>query len=200
MKVFDSLLEQPFIFKLSQLPFTKQKFARILKHNDIGAAKRILDIGCGPGTNAPHFKRAQDYLGIDINERYIQMASRRYRGNFLVADATTYEVAPCNAYDFVLINSFLHHVDTLSVQRVLSQANRLLSPGGHVHSIEVVLPEHHGLSHLLARWDRGNFPRPLDEWKTLFEQHFCTVVFEPFSVVHLGVAIMDMVYFKGHRN
>jgi SAM-dependent methyltransferase len=199
MKFFDYLLEQPFLFNLSQLPFTKQKFARILRHNDLSRVRRVLDVGCGPGTNAPSFAHAA-YQGIDINPRYIQMARRRYQRDFLVADMTQYEIDSQDAYDFILINSFLHHVDTDSVHRILASTPRLLAPGGHVHSIEVVMPTQPGLSRLLARWDRGGFARPIEEWRSIFGQHLQTVVFEPFPVVHLGHALMEMVYFKGKVN
>lgn len=196
MRPFDYLFEQPVLFNLSQIPFTRQKFALIEKHNDLTRTRRVLDIGCGPGTNAVHFQNVQ-YLGIDINERYIGMARRRYRRDFVAADATTYTVAAADAFDFVLINSFLHHIDDPSVHKILSQAATLLTHDGFVHSIEVVLPPRRGLPYLLAKWDRGNFPRPLDQWHSLFTTYFNAVVFEPFSVAHLGQPIMDFVYFKG---
>jgi SAM-dependent methyltransferase len=199
MKLFEYLLEQPFFFNLSQLPFTRQKFARILKHNDLTQVRRVLDVGCGPGTNAPSFAHAH-YQGIDINARYIQMARRRYRRDFLVADMTKYEISANEAYDFILINSFLHHIDTDSVHRILARTPHLLAARGHVHSIEVVMPPKPGLSQLLARWDRGNFARPIEEWKTIFSEHLETVVFEPFPVVHLGQTLMEMVYFKGRMS
>lgn len=196
MKIFDYLLEQPFLFNISQIPFTRQKFARILKHNDLSKVRRVLDVGCGPGTNAPNFAQA-GYRGIDINDRYIRMARRRYGRDFLVADMTKYEIDSCDAYDFILINSFLHHVDTASVHRILASTPRLLASDGHVHSIEVVMPPQRGLSQLLARWDRGNFARPIEEWERIFGEHLQTVVFEPFPIVHFGQTLMEMVYFKG---
>ena len=199
MKLFDYLLEQPFLFNLSQLPFTRQKFARIVKHNDLSQVRRVLDVGCGPGTNAPSFAHAA-YRGIDINPRYIELARRRFHRDFQVADATSYLAREGSRFDFILINSFLHHIDTDSVHRILAKTPNLLAPDGHVHSIEVVMPPRRGLSLLLARWDRGNFARPIDEWKAIFNCHLKTVVFEPFPVRHLGQTLMEMVYFKGRMS
>ena len=196
MTFFEYLLEQPFLFNLSQIPFTRRKFARIQAHSDISKVRRVLDVGCGPGTNAPHFQHAY-YLGIDINERYIEIAKRRFHRDFLAADVTKYEVQPGESFDFVLLNSFLHHIDTPAVQRILAQISTLLSPDGFVHSIELVLPERRGVPYVFAKRDRGNFPRPLSEWRSLFEEHFQTVVLEPFSILHFGLPIMDLVYFKG---
>jgi len=198
MNAFDYLLEQPFFFKLSQLPFTKQKFAQILKHNDLSKVRSVLDVGCGPGTNAPRFSHAK-YLGIDINERYIQLARNRYQRDFLTADVTTSQAIPAGSYDFILLNSFLHHVDTPSTLRILSRLNELLMPGGHLHSVELVLPEHAGIPRWLAHRDRGKFPHTLSTWRELFEDKLQTVIFEPFPIRHLGQTIMELVYFKGRK-
>jgi SAM-dependent methyltransferase len=196
MKIFDRLLEQPFIFNLSQLPFSGQKFARILMHNDLRAIRAVLDVGCGPGSNAPRFAHAQ-YLGIDINERYIQLARDRYHRDFLVADVTTSDAIPAGSYDFILVNSFLHHINERDTQRVLSRASELLASDGHLHSVELVLPEKAGIPRWLALHDRGKFPRSLSIWLKIFTDKLETVIFEPFAIRHLGQTIMELVYFKG---
>ena len=196
MKFFYDLLENPFVFNLSQLPFNRQKFARILEHNDLKQVRAVLDVGCGPGTNAPCFAHAK-YLGIDINDRYIQLARRRYGRDFLVADVTTSEAIPAGPYDFILVNSFLHHIDTPDALRVLSRASKFLTADGHLHSIEPVLPENAGIPRWLALHDRGKFPRSLSAWREIFTDKLETVVFEPFPVRHLGHSIVEQVYFKG---
>jgi SAM-dependent methyltransferase len=196
MKLFDDLLELPFVFNLSQLPFSGQKFARILMHNDLKAIRAVLDVGCGPGTNAPRFAHAK-YLGIDINDRYIQLARKRYHRDFLVADVTTSDAIPAGSYDFILVNSFLHHIDTPDAQRVLSRASEFLTPDGHLHSVELVLPEKTGIPRWLAVHDRGKFPRSLSTWREIFTDRLETVIFEPFAICHLGQTIMELVYFKG---
>ena len=198
MNAFHYLLEQPFFFKLSQLPFTTQKFARILQYNDLSKVRSVLDVGCGPGTNAPRFAHA-NYLGIDINERYIQLARNRYQRDFLVADVTTSQSIPAGSYDFILLNSFLHHIDTSSALHILASLNQFLTPDGHVHSIELVLPENRGIPRWLAEHDRGKFPRTLFTWRELFEDKLQTVIFEPFPISHLGQTIMELVYFKGRK-
>jgi SAM-dependent methyltransferase len=196
MKMFHRLLEQPFVFNISQLLFSRQKFARILGHNDLKQVRAVLDVGCGPGTNAPRFAHAK-YLGIDINERYIELARNRYHRDFLVADVTTSEAIPAGSYDFILVNSFLHHIDTSDAQRVLSRASKFLTLDGHLHSVELVLPENAGIARWLALHDRGKFPRSLSTWREIFADKLETVIFEPFSIRHLGQTIMELVYFKG---
>lgn len=190
------LLDHTWVYRLWQAPFAEQKLAPIHAHNDLRAARRVLDVGCGPGTNTHHFAHA-DYLGIDFNQRYVESARRRHQRTFVVADVTTYTVPPSERFDFILANSFLHHVDTPGVERILAQLADLVSEDGHVHILELVLPDHASVARLLARWDRGDFPRPLAEWRRLFTARFEAVVFEPYALTALGASLWRMVYFKG---
>jgi hypothetical protein len=72
-----------------------------------------------------------------------------------------------------------------------------LSQGGHLHLLELVLPAEAGVARLLARADRGRFARPLDHWRELCSEVFEPVVFEPYALRGLGMALWHMVYFKG---
>ncbi len=198
MKLKDYVLGQPFLFNLYQLPFARQKVKQLMKHWDIDHVRSVLDVGCGPGTNAPRFANAR-YLGIDINESYIQMARSRYHGEFLVADITTSRAIPPAAYDFILVNSFLHHIDTPSTLGILSRLSERLTLDGHLHSVELVLPEKPGIPRWLALHDRGKFPRSLASWREIFEDKLQSVVFEPFPIRQLGHTILELVYFKGRR-
>jgi SAM-dependent methyltransferase len=190
------LLEQPLVYRLWQATHAAQKLAPIRAHNDLRTVRRVLDVGCGPGTNTPLFGGA-DYLGLDINPAYIEYARHKFNRSYVVADVTKYEVPPGEGFDFILINSFLHHVDTSAVRRILSHVRTLLAPGGHVHIVEVVLPRRTSLARMMAKWDRGEFPRPLEKWRTLLSESLDLVVFEPFPVKMLGVTSWIMVYCKG---
>jgi len=65
MKLFDDPLEHPFLFNLSQVPFSRQKFARILGHNDPKQVRAVLDVGCG------HFAGESKYGAL----KYLKVAS-----------------------------------------------------------------------------------------------------------------------------
>ena len=197
MKLTDRLLEQPIVYRTWMAPFAEAKLAPMRAHTDFTKLKRVLDVGCGPGTNAPHFAHA-DYLGVDINPQYVADAAKRYGRAFLAADITTYQVTG-DPFDCILVNSFLHHVDLDSTHRILAHLPSLLPADGFVHIIELVLPPKASPSRLLAKLDRGDFPRPLEEWRSIFNQHFEEVVFEPYSVGLAGVTLWEFVYFKGRK-
>lgn len=198
MSVIERLLEHASVYGLWQAPFAAAKFAPITAHNRLDSVRRVLDVGCGPGTNTAAFRHA-DYIGIDWNPRYIEAARRRHGRTFVAADVTQYRVSPAGKFDFILLNSLLHHLDADGSRRLLEHLATLLSDDGHVHVLDLVLPDTRGIARRLAEWDRGDFPRPLAGWRELFAGVFEPVLFKPYPVGVAGLALWNMVYFKGRR-
>jgi SAM-dependent methyltransferase len=190
------VMDNAVAYRLWQAAFLRDKFRPIVRHNDLSRVRRVLDIGCGPGTNCSFFQRAS-YLGIDINPGYIDYARRRFARRFEVADATVYRPPTGEEFDFVLMNSLLHHIDDDGLQHILANLGKMMTDDGHVHILDLVLPEEKGLPRYLALNDRGDFGRPLSVWRELFEAHFQSIIFEPFVVKLVGVALWQLVYFKG---
>jgi trans-aconitate methyltransferase len=183
------------VYSLWQAPFATAKLAPFFAHNNIVRARRVLDVGCGPGTNTALFAHAE-YLGVDINPKYISYARRKYKREFAVADVSSYDQSPADGYDLVLVNSFLHHLDTLDCSKILARLATWLSADGYVHLLELVLPEDRSASQFLARADRGKFVRPIGEWRKLFEDHLEIAVFEPYPMRLAGTTLWNMVYCK----
>ncbi len=196
MSLTASLLEHTLVYRMWQAPFAEQKFAPVRAHNNLDSIRRVLDVACGPGTNTRHFAHS-DYLGIDLNERYIQDARARHQRNFLVADATKYRVPPDQRFDFILVNSFLHHLPDSDVINILSHLRTLLTDDGHIHILELVMPEGASIARSLARWDRGKYARPLQAWTQIFGGLFDPMVVEPYPLVGFGATLWNMIYFKG---
>jgi SAM-dependent methyltransferase len=191
----ERLLEHPLIYAAWQTPFVAQKFApveRALRHEEI---RRVLDVGCGPGTNAARFK-GFDYVGLDINERYLSIARSKHPGQFIQADLASADLSALGRFDTILVNSFLHHLPDAAVERTLAQLQQLLDPAGKVHILELVLPERRSLARMMARLDRGKFARPLSSWHRLFTTYFEPLVEEPYG---FGGGLWAMIYFQGRR-
>jgi SAM-dependent methyltransferase len=196
MKGIDVVMKWPAVYRLWMRTHAEKKLIPIMTHNDLERIRRVLDVGCGPGVNAPHFSHT-DYLGIDWNERYIPHARNRYNGQFQVGDVTKLQVPADKRFDFILVNSLLHHIDISATRCLLSHLPALLIQGGHVHIIELVLPHTFCLPFVAARADRGDYPRPINEWRGIFNEYFEEVVFEPFNVPICGIPFWSLVYFKG---
>jgi SAM-dependent methyltransferase len=194
----NAVMNNTLAYRVWQAPFAERKLAPLFRHNDVAKARRVLDVGCGPGTNTAHFASA-DYLGLDFNPDYIESARRRYGRRFEVADVTKYTVPASERFDFILANSLFHHIDTPNTRRILSHLATLLTDDGHVHILDLVLPGGPSISRFLAHADRGDYPRPLQEWRSLFTETFEPVVFEPYPLGAGGLTLWNMVYFKGRR-
>jgi len=196
MSFTDFVLERSVVYRLWQAPFAHQKFAPIIAHNDLSRVRHVLDVGCGPGTNSLYFSHTR-YLGIDINEGYIDTARRRFGLDFEAIDARAYQAHPQDRFDFILVNSFLHHLCTEDVKCLFKHLATLLTEDGCVHILEPELPLAGSIAYLLARADRGKFIRPIDDWDSIFSSTFRKILFEPYPLKAGGVTLWKMLYFKG---
>ena len=191
-RLVERLLETPLVYALWQAPFAARKFAPVERALALRPVVRVLDVGCGPGTNASRFPDA-DYVGIDVNEDYLRRARARYPGSFIGADLEHADLSALGVFDTILVNSVLHHLSDDTVNRVLTQLQQRLAPHGHIHVLELVLPPTLSPSWVMAKLDRGNFPRPIDHWERILAAHFSAETFAPYSLGRLWA----MVYFQG---
>jgi SAM-dependent methyltransferase len=88
-KAFDLYGESPKSLHWVDYPSQARRFKPLVEDLDL-EAKSILDAGCGLGDLLPYiYARANrfDYLGMDINEGFIEVAKKRYGGHkFKVGD------------------------------------------------------------------------------------------------------------------
>jgi SAM-dependent methyltransferase len=118
--------------------------------------RRILDFGCGSGESTTELAAlGYDITGIDVSPDLIALAEERARldgvldrAKFLTVDGTT-ATLPEAAFDLVLVQAVLHHVDLAESLRTLYH---VLSPGGWLVIVEPV-----AYSRLL-QWVRDRSP------------------------------------------
>ena len=194
MRFMERILEHPAVYAASQALFIEEKFAVIQRHLQHQRIRRILDVGCGPGINAPLFGDAE-YVGIDLNERYLEVARQRYRGRFIQADVRTADLAGLGTFDTILVNSLLHHLPDKGVRAILRQLRALLEPTGTIHMLELMWPDRGSVVGLVgAAIDRGRYARRIDAWRQLFEEHFETLSLEPHA---FKAGLWAQLYFRG---
>lgn len=133
------------------------------------AGRRVLDVACGPGAFSELFP-ADDYVGVDMNERYVRYAQRHYPGTFQVMDARKLEFED-HSFDDVLVYGLLHHLDDTDARAVLGGIARVLKPSGRVLIIEDIPTESrlNLIGHLLHRIENGHFIRAAQEYRDLLE-------------------------------
>lgn len=177
-----ALLDRPAIFNLSQLLIsggqraTKRWAAGWL---ELRPGERLLDVCCGTGDFAPLFTpRANGggaYLGIDLNERYIHYAHRRYGAHgaraFEVLDAARLAL-PAASFDKALFANSMHHFSDDLNRQLLDQVARILRPGGRLIVIDLVADHPGAVQQFFLTRDRGKLPRPLAAQRALINESF----------------------------
>jgi ubiquinone/menaquinone biosynthesis C-methylase UbiE len=131
---------------------------------------RTLDLGCGPGAFADIFA-GDDYVGVDLNARYIDHARKTRQGAFIVGDARKVEL-PDARFDQILVFGLLHHLSDEDVRAVLAECRRLLVPGGRVLVIEDIpaISRLNLIGHLIHRVENGEYIRPVAEYQRLYSE------------------------------
>ncbi|HEX9614821.1 MAG TPA: class I SAM-dependent methyltransferase, partial [Bacteroidota bacterium] len=143
------------------------------------AGKRVLEVGCGMGTDLLQYATGgANVVGCDLTLRHLQLATKRFslynrRGAFVNADAENLGFKN-DSFDFVFSNGVLHHTaDTAgAVQEVL----RVLKPGGEaliilyhrnslVYRLQILLKS--GTKRFLGKLLRGQNPFSLSVSKIL---------------------------------
>ena len=164
--LIDKILKHPRVYRIHAAMVDGAKIAAIRKIRDDFRGLKVLDIGCGPGNNAHLFQDA-DYTGIDINERYIARARRLRPGcKFVAGDAGRFKWK--DKFDFILVNSFFHHLPDRPVREILSRAGEALREEGAIVMEEPLIPAPRQRYHrFLMNLDRGDYFRSIVHWEAL---------------------------------
>lgn len=94
---------------------------------------RVLEIGCGCGSEAERFARAgAHYTAVDLTNAALSITKRRFQleeldGRFIQGDAENLPFAN-DSFDLVYSHGVLHH--TPDTPRAIREVHRVLSPGG----------------------------------------------------------------------
>lgn len=174
-KVVEKISDHPvlFIFCRSLLENDFKAIRALIRRElKLGPGVRSLDLGCGPGAFSDLFEQG-DYVGADLNARYIDWARKHRKGAFVVADARKLEL-PDQRFDQILIFGLLHHLSDEVVRDVLSECHRLLVPGGHVLAIEDIpaVSKLNLIGHLIHNVENGEHIRAAEAYRALYQERF----------------------------
>lgn len=106
----------------------------VIDYCQLGAGKRVLEIGCGTGTLTEELvKTGATVVATDIFQEFLRAVENRIgvreSVSYQIADAETLEGFADESFDAVVGLSILHHLD---VDKTLSNIRRVLKPGGFI--------------------------------------------------------------------
>jgi 2-polyprenyl-3-methyl-5-hydroxy-6-metoxy-1,4-benzoquinol methylase len=147
--------------------------------------KRVLEVGCGVGTDGVQFAEAgADYVGVDLTEAAVALARRNFAvrgldGEFHVVDAEQLPLAD-NSFDHVYSFGVIHH--TPRPRSMLDEIRRVLRPGGTVtamvynrtsvnYYVEIMFLRRLGRTLLRPAWAPGAMAKVLRLSREKLEGH-----------------------------
>lgn len=116
------------------------------------SGKRVLEVGCGPGTWFPEIVTCAEYLGMDWNEEHIEAANQRYGSNkvsFVCGDVSRDVNPQQSKFDYIFAFGILHHLNDGQAHDLLSVCSGLLAKNGRFISID---PVYHEGQNSFAKW------------------------------------------------
>ncbi len=117
----------------------------VMGFNDFALA-RLLEIGCGMGTDLLQFARGgAEVTGVDLTARSIEISRQHFavygaRGDFAIADGERLPFAD-SSFEVVYSNGVLHHMP--DTEGAVREVHRVLRPGGEAR----VMLYHRGSVH-----------------------------------------------------
>lgn len=124
----------------------------ILSYIDIQGGDRVLDVGCGTGEFTRYIAQRSDctYLGVDIEDSFIEIAKEQERENlsFQKADALALPFAD-DSFDVVVSHTFFTGIS--DPHRAMLEMRRVCKPHGKIISITAE-------SFQAIAYDQGQYP------------------------------------------
>lgn len=97
---------------------------------DRGGPARVLDAGCGPGSDAAVFADSgPDVVGVEVTLSFLRQARRDVDGAFARSDVRALPFSD-DAFDGVWCCAALHHLPKADAPAALAEFERVLHPDG----------------------------------------------------------------------
>ena len=174
-----TLLDRPALYNLSQrlLGGSSAHYIYVNKYVKPDINDRILDIGCG-AADILRFLPAVEYLGFDINPRYINSARKKFgsRGTFLCRRVSKNAIGKTSAFDIVLACGVLHHLDDNDALQLFELTKIALRKGGRLVTLDgcYINGQSRIAQYILSR-DRGQHVRTKEGYLDLASKVFADI-------------------------
>lgn len=159
--VVDSIWEVPIFYKLLQATLAgggHSTIKKYLKKQIPKNAMSILDQGCGTGEYSMLFNSR--YTGLDNNEKDIEYARKRYKGNFIIGTATKMPFKN-ESFNVIFAVGLHHHLSDGLAKKAILESLRVCQQSGKVIIVDAMLPKSplNFIGFILRKLDRGGYVR-----------------------------------------
>ncbi|MCX7928480.1 MAG: class I SAM-dependent methyltransferase [Patescibacteria group bacterium] len=170
------ILDYPFWFNSIRYIITgnqKSMKAYVYKWLSCGSPDLVLDIGCGTGDFFD--KRYKEYIGIDINQKFIAFAKKKYKkfknANFLVGNVLSYKYRSLKGKKVgIIFVSMMHHLSDQELFLLFDNLKKL-----NITYLVVcdIIPNPKGLlKKLMVTLDRGAYIRSEERKIKILKKYF----------------------------
>lgn len=176
--------------------YNEKTLKSILQDYDL-SEKKVLDFGCGIGSNS-HIFEPNNYKGIDINSNRINYAkkiNKNYDFYSLKGNSLPFNN---NDFDFIFLMAVLHHIPTDLITIYLQEFRRILRPKGMIIIIEPCFFNNKPISNCLMNFfDKGKYICSEKQYLDLFiKQKFEIHGVKKFKKGYL----YNEIFFSAHPN
>ncbi len=151
------------LYKMFSCLIGANKFYSICANEYFKAEKcfRVLDIGCGTA-DILNFLPAVEYVGIDMNDNYIQSAIKQYgdKGTFLCKKIGKDTLSFDYKFDLIMAIGVLHHLCDDDAASLFKVAKQYIDQSGRIITIDPCFEEKQSkVVKFIFSQDRGKFIR-----------------------------------------
>lgn len=126
----------------------EEQFKRhLIRQAQIAPGQRVLDLGCGTATLTILIKQTHPEavaIGLDGDPKVLEIGrakAHRAGAEITLDEGMAYQLPyPDESFDRVVSSLVLHHLNTDSKRRALSEVYRVLRPGGELHVVDFGKP------------------------------------------------------------
>jgi len=174
------ILSHPFVYDGLQLMLGAKRLRQVYVSSYIKPDKqsRVLDIGCGTSEILEFLPTSVDYHGYDLSPTYIYAAEKRYggRGTWHCDSVMDLQLDDFGAFDIVMANGVLHHLEDREAQKLSEVAFRALKSKGRLITIDPCFDDgQNPIARFLISRDRGQNVRDAEGYVALIKPHFDSV-------------------------
>lgn len=141
------------------------------------SGNRVLDIGCGPG-DIVQYMPSIDYVGFDMNQKYIDSAVHNFKGRGLFVCGKVGEmlVDKPGSFDIALATGVLHHLSDNEALELFKTAKEALKSGGRLVTLDgCFVSGQSKIARFLISNDRGQFVRTKEDYLKLASSVFSEI-------------------------